>query len=495
MTHTKGTWLAGLCLAITLSGCGRPGVPALPDPLGSNGSQAQPQAPVAHLPAGVVATSIRVTAQDSRVAVGSSIRIQVLVQLSNGQIVSDPLLCRWSVSDPQAATVDRTGLVTGLNPRSAVVRAQVGDAVAEVALDVVPTDLVWQQVTSPVTTDLFAVRMLSRQDGWAVGARGTILRWVSQQWVVHPGATDAGVTHRGMSFSDPGTGWIVGHRGTEDRPQGAVALAFAGQQWVPVPVPATGGLRAVATIDRDRAWAVGADASGRALIMRWNGRSWIQDTSWTGKGALNAIQMMGSEGWAVGRDGNNPLVLHFDGSRWSKQNLPFGTGLLESGELKGIHMLNGDQGYAVGWSEPTVGFRKGLVFRFDARGQSRFQWSQWQRVEAADAGVPYLAQATLNAVSMLSGNEGWMLGETVTPRQLLPVAPVNDLFANLLTFDGNNYRPDTRIVGNNLSKECTGIHLLPEGQGAVCGRQGYLMMRMPDFRQVYGAVPSMTSRN
>lgn len=490
MTQTGRTWWAGLCLALAVTGCGRPAVPALPDPLGSNGSQLQQQPPSARLPVGVTATSIRLSATEAKVAVGSTNRIRVEVALSNGQLVTDPRLCQWSVSDPQAAAVDQTGLVTGLNPRSARVRAQVGTVVAELDIDIVPALLAWQQVTSPVVADLFGVRMLSRQDGWAVGARGTILRWVGQQWVVHPGATDAGVTHRGISVSEPGTGWIVGHRGTEDNPQGAVAMALAGQQWISVPVPATGGLRAVATIDRERAWAVGADGSGRVLIMRWTGRNWVQDTTWTGKGSLNAIQMIGTEGWAVGREGNNPLVLHYDGFRWNKQNLPFGTGVLESGELRGLTMINADQGYAVGWSEPAVGFRKGLVFRFDARGQRRFQWSQWDRVDAADQGVPYLAQSSLNAVAMLSGTEGWILGETVTPRQLVPVGPVNDLYANLLSFDGSNYRPDDKFFRYNLSKECTGIHLLPEGQGAACGRQGYLMMRMPDFRQPYGSAPN-----
>jgi hypothetical protein len=64
------------------------------------------------------------------------------------------------------------------------------------------------------------------------------------------------------------------------------------------------------------AWAVGG-ASGKPLILRWNGTTWTRSKA-PGKGILNAVAASSPKNaWAVGDNGDNALILHWDGASWS----------------------------------------------------------------------------------------------------------------------------------------------------------------------------------
>lgn len=66
----------------------------------------------------------------------------------------------------------------------------------------------WQEVTSPVTTDLRDVAMVTATDGWAVGAEGAILHWDGQAWTKTASGTTATLTSIVMRSADDG--WAAG---------------------------------------------------------------------------------------------------------------------------------------------------------------------------------------------------------------------------------------------------------------------------------------------
>jgi photosystem II stability/assembly factor-like uncharacterized protein len=456
---------------------------AVPEPNVSYGSN-QPTTPKHHLAPGVNVLEMTLSPAEAKVSVGQSARFTPTLKLSNGQTVYDPMLVSWSLGDPLAGTIDDQGIFNPTQPRSTVVRCELQGKVAEAKVVISPAVYSWQQVPSPTQNDLFAARMISRNDAWVAGANGTVLRYFGGQWQPYYGQVAQDATFRAIHFADNAAGWMVGYRGEEAKPSEALAYRYENAQWVATQTGAKGSFHGVAAQTPTQAWAVGGDEAGKVLIMKWNGNSWVRDNTYSGKGHLNAVQMVGSNGWAVGRSGNDALVLQYDGQKWQRATLPMGTGLFEGSELKGLYMINGEQGYAVGWAKPTVGFKKGLVFKFDSRGNHRFQYSNWERVEGADAKTKYLDQVPLNAVAMFGGGQGWMLGATITPKVWLPLNPMNDVYGNLLSFDGTSYGIDNSYYKYNLSSEFLGIHLLPEGDGIVVGRKGYLMQRSYDWRQV-----------
>ncbi len=471
-----------LAVTVFASGCGR----QLPS-MSPGGTLTKPvdmrnQRPT--LPAGVSVLNMTISPGTLEVSVGQPQRFAVELKLSDGQTMTDPRLVQWSVADPQAGSIDDQGIFTPSSPRITAVRALVQNKVAEAKLTIKTAAYSWQQVDSRTTADLFDAKVLSPNEAWVVGAQGTILRYYNNTW--QPIANLPGNTLRSVDFSDPSTGWIVGHTGEEKTPKDILTLGYVNGRWIQAPTSVPGALYSVSSVDASNAWAVGQDSAGKALLMRWNGRSWTRDTSYTGKGRLNAVQMLGASlGWAVGQEGGDAVVLRFDGSTWKKDRLPFGFGAFSGSELKGVHMLNAQQGYVVGRKTVlgTTGLvDKGVMLEFDSRGDRDFKWSNWKDLDAASPQTKFLDQVPLNGISMLSGNQGWILGATVTPETLNP-NPVLDVYGNLLAFNGTEYRIEEGYYKVNLAREFTGVDILPLGDGIIVGRQGYVMQRAYDWRQ------------
>ncbi|MEU2563231.1 hypothetical protein ABZ626_28410 [Streptomyces longispororuber] len=116
-------------------------------------------------------------------------------------------------------------------------------------------------------------------------------------------------------------------------PMSPAAADTSSWQHVPVPAglrPQTGLNEAVAT-GPDRAWAVGADAVGREapgfpLVLRWDGTSWhrqsLPGVRWQGD-LLSVAATSPSAVWAVGRDAaGGARLLRFDGTAWSESRPP-----------------------------------------------------------------------------------------------------------------------------------------------------------------------------
>ncbi|MFD9883284.1 hypothetical protein ACFWZT_17705 [Streptomyces alboflavus] len=122
----------------------------------------------------------------------------------------------------------------------------------------------------------------------------------------------------------------------------AVISSAAAQapSWQHVPVPAQlrpqSGLNEAAAFGLDRAWAVGADAVGREapgfpLVLRWDGGAWQRQSlpgiRWQGE-LLSVAGTSPTALWAVGRDSaGGSRLLRFDGKSWRDSRPPGGVRL------------------------------------------------------------------------------------------------------------------------------------------------------------------------
>ncbi|MEU5774676.1 hypothetical protein ABZ819_15475 [Streptomyces venezuelae] len=112
------------------------------------------------------------------------------------------------------------------------------------------------------------------------------------------------------------------------------------RSWRHVPVPAQvrpqAGLNEAVASGPDRAWAVGADAVGREapgfpLVLRWDGTAWqrqgLPGVSWQGE-LLSVAANSAGAAWAVGRDAaGGARLLRFDGKAWHESRAPRGVAL------------------------------------------------------------------------------------------------------------------------------------------------------------------------
>ncbi len=154
------------------------------------------------------------------------------------------------------------------------------------------------------TTGLDAVWGTGRSDVWAVGSGGTILRYDGSRWTdVSPEITRSRL--RSVWGSGPDDIWAVGDRGT--------ILHYDGTAWIEDPASGStdDDLYGVWVGGRDDAWAVGESAT----IFRYDGMAWTEvrtdlTTEW-----LYAVWGSGpSDVWAVGGSGR---ILRFDGTAWT----------------------------------------------------------------------------------------------------------------------------------------------------------------------------------
>lgn len=474
---------------LALTGCGRVVSSAVEVPGASNSrvSSLVNQRPM--LPTGVYVASMSLTPEQSQMAVGEQRRFAVAITGSDGKNYTDPRLVTWALSDPTAGTIDDQGVFTPQVQRVVTVRASLQDRTVQSTVTITPAVYTWQQVQSPTNADLYGVEMISNKEAWAVGAQGAVLHLLNGTWQTMSYPIPQTYTWRSIDFCNPGSGWVVGHQGADETATSpAIALAYRGGNWVPTETHVNGALLSVSVVSANDAWAVGHDDKGEALLLHWTGNAWTRDGSFSTKGQLNAVQMLGSsDGWAVGKEGRSALVLHYDGQSWKRSKLPPFFASLSASELKGLQMLNGQQGFAVGQKTDALGVTTGLMLQYDGRSSNMVSYSNWSEKKAASSATKYLEQVPLRGISMLDPDKGWLLGSVVTPKRIEDPkswfgGTINDVFGNLLGFNGVSYDIDNNFQHYNLSDDFMGIHVLPEGDGCIVGRRGYIMQRAYDWR-------------
>jgi photosystem II stability/assembly factor-like uncharacterized protein len=242
----------------------------------------------------------------------------------------------------------------------------------------------WTAVSAPAVAGLNSVRMVSADEGWAVGQRGLILHYSAGVWTRQPSPVATNLSS--VAMLSPIDGWIAG--------DGAL-LRYRGGQWQPASVAAGIVLYGVSMVSATDGWAVGIDQrtapnAPTGIILRYDGSHWTPvhfvqpDPSFTYD--LTWVDMVSAtDGWIVGVAYNgagdhHSVILHYSAGVWTPVANPSVAG------LSGVDMLSATDGWAVG----------DLILRYSA--------GAWRAVAGPRIGV------TLSAVSMVSAAEGWAVG-------------------------------------------------------------------------------------
>jgi hypothetical protein len=179
-------------------------------------------------------------------------------------------------------------------------------------------------------------------DVWAVGYdhRGTAaIHWNGTSWTdvgtpPIPGGVNGDLL--GVAAAGPRSAWAVG-QALVHRTMSAVIERWDGSRWSLVAAPRPPGqsssLKDIATGTGGATWAVGwyvtDDGTYRPLAERWQGSRWEIVAAPHGRGqtTLSAVSVVGpSSAWAVGWSWvgrrSTSLVLHWNGTGWTRSHLP-----------------------------------------------------------------------------------------------------------------------------------------------------------------------------
>lgn len=271
------------------------------------------------------------------------------------------------------------------------------------------TNAAWSRTETPTGTyGIHAVSMISPTEAWAAAwvscsygcDWGELLHYTaSAGWQkVAPPARPGGDfwgPFRGVDIAGA-VGWMVGDWN--------YFLRFNGTSWTPVDAPSIDATD-VSIVDADEAWAVG---NIDPWIAHFSSGSWSEAAlTLPDRTDLKGVHMLNaSNGWAVGyvQQGTYPdygyrcMTLHYNGSVWSEITCPPGNIRLDS-----VRMRSPTDVWAVGSS----GSHKsdGVILHYDG--------AQWTRA-AAPFGTPALFSVRLQGT-----DDGWAVGEGGTILRLV----------------------------------------------------------------------------
>jgi hypothetical protein len=293
----------------------------------------------------------------------------------------------------------------------------------------------WSSVKSPspssVDAELLGVSAVSGSDAWAVGYywNGTgraydslILHWNGTAWskIKSPNPSATSNQLYAVSARSSSDAWAVEDYVNNTTGVGtSLLLHWNGTAWSKGKSPTVQytdfGFAGVSAVSASDAWAVGnygiggGDRSG-TLIMHWNGTAWSQVNSPSPGSGVNYLEgvsaVSGSDAWAVGNyssyvdpGASRTLVLHWNGTAWSKVNSPT-PNPADLNLLYGVSARTGSDAWAVGsyWNG-TAGAYDSLILHWNG--------TAWSRIKSPNPG-PFANH--LYGVSASSGSYAWAVG-------------------------------------------------------------------------------------
>jgi hypothetical protein len=286
----------------------------------------------------------------------------------------------------------------------------------------------WRVVSSPTlkNSQLSGVAAISARDVWAVGATGEnslIEHWDGTSWRVvdSPGN---GAVLSGVSGASSKDVWAVGslNDGGDsfiEHWNGASWEVTSGPRLVDTGI--TGGVNAlsdVAVISARNAWAVGENGP-ETLVEHWDGARWTIVASPNGQyvsSLLSVVARSPRDIWAVGEseqynggNANQALVEHWDGSRWrliySAKQVP--------AVFTDVTSISGNDVWATGGSGYPASSRLGQ-WPLLARMPLLVHWDgrRWQVVPSPNP--PQSDDHSLAALASLAPNDIWAVGSRHT---------------------------------------------------------------------------------
>jgi photosystem II stability/assembly factor-like uncharacterized protein len=201
----------------------------------------------------------------------------------------------------------------------------------------------WTAMTRPGTAsaDLRSVWFVDANQGFAVGAAGTIVRTTNggSTWtkITPTGTAATTALLTSIVFPTPQTGWIAGAGGTLRVTRNGGLQAT---QWSVVSSPVTSDLLDLACVPGKETFGAAVGAAGVALRTT-DGQTWTRGGTSTSAATWRAIEWFNVDnGWVVGTGGE--MLRTSDGGRsWIR--LPNGPG-----ELWDVQFLSASTGWACG---------------------------------------------------------------------------------------------------------------------------------------------------
>ncbi|MGH3407560.1 MAG: hypothetical protein ACRDRJ_34430 [Streptosporangiaceae bacterium] len=226
---------------------------------------------------------------------------------------------------------------------------------------------------------------------------------------------------------------------------------------------------------RDHGWAVGSAclatcARQDTLIEHWNDRRWSQVPSPNPSGtpSVNLLQSVttvsGRDAWAAGyveqRTSTRPVVMHWNGTRWSTVPSP---GRTSNSEISSVSSASARDIWAVGdygetLSHPLIEHWVGAVCADHcerAKPPSRVVILHWNGRRWAVAVSPNPGAASaLGAVSATSATNAWAVGQYCTKACALPLIGGSQGQVLILHWNGARW---SRVTAPSLGR---GEHIL-----------------------------------
>jgi hypothetical protein len=196
--------------------------------------------------------------------------------------------------------------------------------------------------------ELGGVSGVSSDDVWAVGSGlannqdlTEILHWDGNTWTQVPSPNPGlGDVLGAVVATSHTNAWAVGETFTSTGTQ-TLVLHWNGHTWARVGTPtspnARSQLSSVTATSATDAWAVGSTSDGSStsknIVLHWNGSKWARVTSPSPAGiaSLSGVTATSAtNAWAVGTllapgaSSSQAMILHWDGSNWTRVHAPSG---------------------------------------------------------------------------------------------------------------------------------------------------------------------------
>jgi len=250
----------------------------------------------------------------------------------------------------------------------------------------------WTTVTDPAVRALIGLACADASHCTAVGDHGTILQSSGLTWSAYRYLPDIAAMS-GVSAADAQHALAVGYYTGADSFYYASAYQWDGSNWQRTLSRGPNfRLFSVKMLNPAEAWAGGSDG----VFMHWTAGTWTPLTT-TVRADVYGMDISGNIGWAVGMTGT---IWLYSGGSWA------GTAYSPTGQipLNGVSIVSANDVWAVG--------NNGVAAHWNGSG--------WSLVNTPGG-------QNLHAVRMLASNDGWAVGDSGT----------------ILHYDGTAWNPYT----------------------------------------------------
>lgn len=201
---------------------------------------------------------------------------------------------------------------------------------------------------------LYGVHCFDSNNCWAVGNNRTFLHWNGVAWSNgSPGGSFPNVRMNAVYCVAANNCWAVGNANTTGAPptRGEVIAHWTGGNWSqvgPDGVLPDVNLFGITCVAGNDCRAVGSPSSGE-LLLAWDGSNWSRSGlsgSIPNNATFNAVHCVSASNcWAVGNNSGGELLARWNGSVWSRHPT---TGAIPNRHLRGVFMVDANEGYSVG---------------------------------------------------------------------------------------------------------------------------------------------------